>query len=512
MLIFGLLALVVVPVYPHFVSPNELTRWAAAAAVVEEGTFAVDSIAPMLGPRFEDLSTHGGRLFSNKAPGGALVGLPGYLAARPFAGPPSPASMRAGVTAMRLAAATLPAVVLALLLPAVAARFGGETRRAPLVAGALLFATPLLAYGLLLFSHALVALCLFGAWAALFLPAASPRTAARRELLAGALMGLAVISEYPVAVAAAVLFVFAGARRDARRLARVALGGLPFALALLAYDAVCFGGPFELSSAHERFAAFGSLASGGIFGIGWPSAARVASLLLDPGKGLLLFSPLLLLVPHAFVVSGFVLPKDAFRALLVTPAVLVLLYSGYPNWHGGWTVGARYLVAALPFLLFPLAFRDGGRLEAALLGASAGAVALTALTFPFAPNEMPLPWASQGVPLLAQGLVVPNLLHLVARPLAVAVPFLLVAAGVAVAAGRRAGWAALGAAVWVGGSLLVPSVRQPSLGARAARGYIEEVYFEREGALRRSLPVEVPAPLRERLAQEKALPPPSWPF
>ena len=43
----------------------------------------------------EDVAEVDGRLYSNKAPGTALVALPGYLAARPFAGPPSADSLRA---------------------------------------------------------------------------------------------------------------------------------------------------------------------------------------------------------------------------------------------------------------------------------------------------------------------------------------------------------------------------------------------------------------------------------
>ncbi|HYN43976.1 MAG TPA: hypothetical protein VE129_19515, partial [Thermoanaerobaculia bacterium] len=111
--LFALLTLLVVPVFPHFVSPNEMSRWALAAAVVEDGTLEVTERAKLLGPRMEDVAEVDGRLFSNKAPGTALVALPGYLAARTFVGPPSADFLRPSLTGMRLAGATLPVLILA---------------------------------------------------------------------------------------------------------------------------------------------------------------------------------------------------------------------------------------------------------------------------------------------------------------------------------------------------------------------------------------------------------------
>ena len=46
------------------------------------------------------------------------------------------------------------------------------------------------------------------------------------------------------------------------------------------------------------------------------------------------------------------------------------------------------------------------------------------------------------------------------------------------------------------------------------RGYVEEVYFGRDGAIARAMPPGVPVPprLRARQELEKDLPPPPWPF
>lgn len=506
--LLALLALLVVPVFPHFVSPNETSRWALAAAVFEHGSFEVTDPARLLGPRMEDVSVVEGRLYSNKAPGAALAALPGYAAARPFVGAPSARSLRPALTAMRLVASTLPVLLLAFVFSRVAPAEGARE-----ALFALLFATPLLACSLLLFSHALVAACLFGAWASLFAPG-DARWRAARDVGAGALLGLAVLSEYPAAIPAALLVLLAAWRAPAR-LGRVLLGGLPFALALGAYNAACFGSPFRLSSGLERDPAFRELARKGLFGVGLPAPSILGRLLLDPSKGLLVLTPLLVLVPGALALARRHLEPRAFAGLVGVPLAILLTYGGYPNWHGGFTVGARYLVPALPFLVLPLAYLRWGRVATLLSGASAAAVALTTLVFPFVPPGFPLPWGSFAAPLLAKGLVAPNLFHLVWRPLAIGAPFAVVALAAFAATGKRRFVTLLvGALLWTGAGLLLTRARPLSPQLEVQRGYVEEVYFTRPGALARAMPPGVPVPprLRQRRELEETLPPSRWPF
>jgi hypothetical protein len=192
--------------------------------------------------------------------------------------------------------------------------------------------------------------------------------------------------------------------------------------------------------------------------------------------------------------------------------VLILLYSGYPNWHGGWTVGARYLVPALPFLLLPLVFSAGSALESLLLGASVAACVVTSIVFPFIPMDVPAPWGTFALPLLARGLIAPNLFHLVARPLAIAVPLALVAAALAGGTRKRL-LVVLGAAICLGIATYVPV---PPL-ARLERAFIEEVSFERPNAIAEEVGDDPQAAavaygLIRRAAWSRTQPPPSWPF
>jgi hypothetical protein len=528
--LYALLALLVVPVYPHFPSPNELSRWAVAASLVERGTLEVSAVLPLLGGQFEDLAESNGRVYSNKAPGGALVGLPAYAIARAFAGPPSPQSIRPTLTAMRLLSATLPVVLLALLFAYAAARFGASDERIAIALLALLFGTPLFAYGLLNFSHALAAFALFGAWVLILLPPgegaaerrmrgaaqpqaeftapltrrfAPPSPAGRgiRDALAGALIGLAVLAEYPCAIAGVVLIAFAW-----RRAHRIIAGGLPFALILAIYNKAAFGTFFALSSGNERNAEFRELAAHGVFGIGLPKIDTLFRLLLDPSKGLLIFSPVLLIALAAIPRARTMLTKPAFGALVATPLALLILYSGYPNWHGGWTVGARYLVPAMPFLAMLLVFAEVRIRELVLLGVSITAVTLTTLIFPFVPGDFPLPWTTLAWPLLRHGLIAPNAMHFIARPLAIALPFALVIAACIAGVGRRAAYLAIGIVIAFAAGLFVRTSDKQLV----ERAYIEEVCFDRLGALPRDGRIN-PALLRRADAQRK-LPPTPWPF
>ncbi|MBK6405409.1 MAG: hypothetical protein IPF66_10380 [Holophagales bacterium] len=156
-----------------------------------------------------------------------------------------------------------------------------------------------------------------------------------------------------------------------------------------------------------------------------------------------------------------------------------------------------------------------GPVAAALAGASTAAVALTTLVFPFVPPGFPLPWGSFAVPLLSEGLVAPNLFHFVWRPLAIAAPFVLVLAAALAAFGRqRLAPFLAGAFLWTAAGLALPLLAPLSPPLVVQRGYVEEVYFTREGALARAMPAGVPVPPRlgARKALEETLPPSAWPF
>lgn len=492
---YAVIAAVVIPVYPHFSSPNEFTRWALVSSLVERRTIEVSGALGLLGPRFEDLEVIHTRQYSNKAPGAALAALPGYVLARPVAGPPSRENLRLILTAMRLCGATLPLLVLAIVFAREAQKRGAESIAFAL--STLLFATPLFAYGLLMFSHALVAACLFIAWALLYL---------RDDggILAGALIGIAVLSEYPAAIPAAVLVL--GVIRT-KRVLQVIVGGIPFAILLAVYQKAAFGSFFASPLGHEKLPEYRELSQTALFGIHFPSPAIAFDLLLHPARGLLIFSPILI----ACFFARPAIPRAAFVTLIVTPLALFLLYAGYPNWHGGWNVGPRYIVATLPFIVFPLAFARVRWWTVVLFSASVIAVMLTTLTFPFPTLDFTVPWGSLGMLLVTDGLVVPNLGHLIAHPVGVAVPFVAMLVAIAVAIPRRFAIAAVaGVAIALAvGHMASRNTPRPYV----ERVYFEDVYFGQRGRLDDAVLARVASPsLLTRREQELPYGPTDWPF
>lgn len=512
-LLYAVLAILVVPVFPHFVSPNEFSRWVVAVAIVDYHTLEATPVIQATRTRMEDLAVINGLLYSNKAPGGALFALPAYVIARAIVGPPSPHNMRATLNAMRLLGSTVPALLLALWLGVVARRLGCSEERARFAIVVLLFGTPLFAYGLLFFAHALSAFALFGAFALLFIPAAGdPRPAMSRDVYAGAMIGLAVLSEYPSAIPGAVLIACALPRLRFGGLLRVIAGGIPFATILGIYNRIAFGNVFTLSSAHEVDANIRDLAQHGLFGISMPSPEYLLRLLLDPSKGLFVLSPVLLIAFAGFGAARRAMPRSAFVALIAAPLSILLTFAGYPNWFGGWTAGARYLVAAAPFLALLVALAAATSVEALLLGASVAVISIVTLVFPFIAPDYPAPWITFAWPMLRAGFVAPNLLHFVWRPLAIGVPFALAAAAALIAVPRRRMVLVVaGAVIWfAAGFAAQRSLSNPPY----IRALVQEVHFGDNGVIARTFPPDDRnARMLAAIAQRmKQVPPDFWPF
>lgn len=507
-ILYAILAILVIPVFPHYVSPNEFSRWDLAVAIVDFHTIEVTRAVAATNTTNEDLAEIDGRKYSNKAPGAALAGLPAYAVARWIAGPPSPHNMRLTLTAMRWLGSTLPAILLALCVGAIAIRFGATEDRATFAVVAMLFGTPLFAYGLLFFAHALSASALFAAFILLFqTEARGPRPEAWG---AGVMLGLAILSEYPSAIPAAILVACALPRLRFSGALRVIAGGLPFAIALAIYNHFAFGRVFTLSSAHESEAFYRQVAQHGFFGVGLPSPVILLRLLADPAKGLFVFSPVLLIAFAGLRRAHATVSRSTFVALVATPLSILVTFAGYPNWHGGWTVGARYLVPALPFLALLIAFAAAAVVDWLLLGASVTVVAIVSLVFPFVGREYAAPWITFSWPILRDGYVAPNLFHFVSRPMAIAVPFALVLAAAIVAVPRRRlAWFAAGAAIWFAGGFLLAGASPGNI-----RAVVEAVHFGDGTAIRRAAPDDprTRAALEAIARDEQRRPPDYWPF
>lgn len=386
----------VLPFWPAFVSPNEWPRVYQALAVVHRGSLAVNEEVAQWGA-CEDLSSAEGKLYPNKAPGLLPLLLPAAGLAHVVAH--GPGELRLAYLVGRILASGLPWLFASLLLARELGRRWGEA--GTLVAGTLVLATPWLPAGALLFSHALAGACLLAGLVLL--------SQHKSLLFAGLLLGWAAVSEYPTALVGLFWLVISSWRGRWR--VWPAWLGFAVPLALLAvYNWVCFGSPLVLSSARELYPQFSALSQQGFFGIGWPRLSNFWLLLFSPQRGLLFWVPFLLL--------GFLPRREplCLEAWVGALALLVLL-SGYPNAHGGWFPGPRYLISVFPLLAvgaagalasrWHLPWVRGVALVAFFLGLPAAWLPL--FTFPFSPPEFSLAPVTFHWPLLQARTFMPTL-------------------------------------------------------------------------------------------------------
>jgi hypothetical protein len=148
------------------------------------------------------------------------------------------------------------------------------------------------------------------------------------------------------------------------------VGALGPALILVAYLTLAFGSPFSVGyAALDDPGSRSAMLRQGVFGITYPRIAVLAELLIGRYRGLLPYSPVLLLSLVGFGI-GFhstsprndeepriSIPKAARRELWAALGIVtyyLLFVSSYAWWQGGSSFGSRHLIPMLPFAALPL--------------------------------------------------------------------------------------------------------------------------------------------------------------
>jgi hypothetical protein len=337
--------------------------------------------APVSGP----IRRENGHIVSNYSPLPAILSLPIYLPVLPFRVSIDGYMIRWEPFFAKLAGSIWAALAVAGFF--LAASQVASERAAALTALVLAFASPLWMSGSqTLGQHGLTVL--FGSLLLHALARLEATGRTRWALAAGLACALAVGTRLSNVVVFGIALVYLLRFHPRRALAFAApalVFGTPFVIQLLAMVGGTSGGLESFSFLRRIAVQFeGSIAEG------------LPGLLVSPGEGLFVWSPILILLLFPFIesiVSGAGTPKAAaaggsargekrrrgdrgagrpapetgalaadalrrrrlFRLSLVLFVALLLVYSKYTYWSGGRTYGPRYLTDALPFFLFPAA-------------------------------------------------------------------------------------------------------------------------------------------------------------
>ncbi len=357
-LFFGLLVLC----YVFFLEPsgtNTVSRYDMVWALAH-GTARID----ILHKNTIDVSMYLGHYYSPRSLGLSLLAVPVFDMVQLWLHNPPVTGATLNIAVPLLTVCTV--VPIALIAAIVFYRFVLLLR--PTLAGTPIpfvlttaFALGTLEYpfGVSFFSHAMGGGLMLIGFYALYRARSSPRPE-RLVLLAGLLVGYAVITEYPsgiimLALCAYVLAVFPG--RRLRMLILFGLGMVPSALLLGWYDWFAFGNPLHISYDSVTGQQFSGQHTG-FFGITLPQLSGLVQILAWP-RGLLVESPFLVFVALGFVRwwRSTVRPSPEMLVCLGISIVYPLVISSYYLPMAGQNLpGPRLLVPMLPFACLALAW------------------------------------------------------------------------------------------------------------------------------------------------------------
>jgi hypothetical protein len=360
------LLVVVIAAYfvPRGISWNADAHIFLTASIVDRGTLNIDPLAQYT----QDRASANGHYYADKAPGLSFAAVPVYamlkftlLGGKPYTSLfTAPADQRLDFLVRYLLAlvyAAIPTGLVAALLYSFLGRFGLRERWR--VAVALVYALGTMAHPFAdqFFSHQLAALLLVGGFVLVY-RLRRGEVDMRVAPLAGLLLGYAVITEYPTALIAAAIGIYALTVPHAgRRLATLlaAGGALPLLVGAV-YNTLAFGGP--LSQGYSHLAGLEVFRVGqaqGFMGITYPHLDALWQTTLGPYRGILLVSPVLALAVPGFV---FLWRRTAWRAEALLWMSIIAVYFvfsiSYFEWDGGFSFGPRQFLPALPFLMLPI--------------------------------------------------------------------------------------------------------------------------------------------------------------
>ncbi len=288
--------------YAFFLTPagtNTISRYDMVYALAH-GTAIIDQHAG----NTIDVSLYHGHWYSPRSLGLSLLAVPVLYVLGHFMDLNNSRTLTVQIAILNDFTVLPAAVIGALALKRFVDYLRPQLARTPLptvVAGAFALGTLAFPFATTFFSHAFGGALAFIGFYLLYRARTQPQPW-RRVLLAGLLVGFAVISEYPLGLVMVILggyILLVFPQRWFRMLLIYAAGLAPSALLLAWYDWFAFGNPLNFSYSYVSDSEFAGQHKG-FFGVTWPHLSGLWAILVYP-RGLVMESPFLLLVPLGLV-------------------------------------------------------------------------------------------------------------------------------------------------------------------------------------------------------------------
>ncbi len=340
--------------YAYFIHRGE--QWNAESrldlvyAIVDQHTLSIDAYHA----NTQDKAFFRGHYYSDKAPGMAFAAVPAYLLLELALG----RDFLQGLDfltryLLALLVVGLPSALCGVLLWRLLARWDADPGRRWWLAVGYGLGTMAFPFATLFYGQQFAANLLLAA----FVLIVTADLARGRALLAGLLCGYAVISEYPAAIVAAGLGLYALHARGWRGAAWMAAGAVPALALAAAYNLAVFGSPLATGYAHlAGDPQFVAGQSRGLLGITLPRPEALWQTSFGPYRGLFLLSPFLLLSLYGLRELAL---TGRWALCLLTGGVSALYFlvnASYFAWDGGYSLGPRLLVPVLPLFTLPAIF------------------------------------------------------------------------------------------------------------------------------------------------------------
>lgn len=340
--------------YCYFIqdsNANINTRLDLTWSIVDYKTFSIDAYHP----NTDDKAFRNGHFYCDKAPGVSLLGVPVYFAVKPFLlafGYNDWDLRRISAYFIRVFTVSFLSALLCVFLFRMLSTINSSMKNEAFLL-ALVYALGTLAfpYSTLFYSHQTAAAFSFFAFYLLH----HKNKTHQRLFFSGFLASLSFVTEYTCFVTMLLLALYITFTSKRKKYVLFFIAGCILPIAILAYyHAVCFGSPFVTGYSFEIKKVYAERMSKGLLGVTFPRWEAFSGILFSP-RGLFTLSPFLFFAFPGFIqglrAEKFKLFKPEIIFCLAVACCFIYINSSYNLWFGGWGIGPRFLIPALPYFM-----------------------------------------------------------------------------------------------------------------------------------------------------------------